>query len=103
VTDMRFGLFALSGVVFWRTWFTFTPDLKARRMPMVVGALLVALFIWFAENIGTFTAAWRYPSQRLGWSVVSTGKLGAWLLLMIVSYALVALLNGPQRVVKPDR
>jgi uncharacterized membrane protein YoaT (DUF817 family) len=31
------------------------------------------------------------------------GKLGAWLLLMIVSYALVALLNGPRRADKPIR
>jgi len=30
------------------------------------GLALVALFIWLAANIGTFTAAWMYPSQRLG-------------------------------------
>ena len=65
-------------------------------MPLLLGFALVALFIWLAENIGTFTAAWMYPSQRLGWSLVSLGKLGAWFLLMIVSYALVALLNRPE-------
>jgi uncharacterized membrane protein YoaT (DUF817 family) len=37
-----------------------------------------------------------YPNQRLGWSLVSLGKLGAWFLLMIVSYALVAVLNRPE-------
>src|SRR5262249_42041245 len=58
---------------------------------------LVALFIWFAENIGTFTAAWMYPHQRQGWTLVASGKLGAWFLLMIISYALVAMLNGLRR------
>ena len=33
-------------------------------MPLLLGFTLVALFIWFAENIGTFTAAWIYPHQR---------------------------------------
>ena len=56
----------------------------------------MALFIWFAENIGTFTAAWIYPNQRHGWTLVSFGKLGAWYLLMIISYVLVALVNRPQ-------
>ena len=101
--DARVVLFALTAVLFGRCWVHFRVWRDHRRMPLLLGFCLVALFIWFAENIGTFTAAWRYPSQRLGWSVVSTGKLGAWLLLMIVSYALVALLHGPQRVVKPDR
>jgi uncharacterized membrane protein YoaT (DUF817 family) len=67
-----------------------------RRMPLLVGFALVALFIWLAENIGTFTAAWIYPNQRHGWQLVTFGKLGAWFLLMIISYALVALVNRPQ-------
>ncbi len=65
-------------------------------MPLLVGFALVALFIWFAENIGTFTAAWMYPNQRHGWTLVAFGKLGAWFLLMIISYVLVALVNRPQ-------
>jgi uncharacterized membrane protein YoaT (DUF817 family) len=101
--DARIALFAMTAVLFGRCWVHFKVWRDHRRMPLLLGFCLVALFIWLAENIGTFTAAWRYPSQRLGWSVVSMGKLGAWLLLMIVSYALVALLNGPQRVVKPIR
>ena len=32
-------------------------------MPLLLGFVLVALFIWFAENIGTFANAWRYPNQ----------------------------------------
>jgi uncharacterized membrane protein YoaT (DUF817 family) len=101
--DARLLLFALTLLLFGRCWVYFKIWRSHRRMPLLVGFVLVALFIWFAENIGTFTAAWRYPSQRLGWSLVSMGKLGAWLLLMIVSYTLVALLNGVQRHAKPWR
>jgi len=95
--DARMGLFALAAALFGRCWVHFKVWRVHRRMPLLLGFALVALFIWLAENIGTFTAAWMYPSQRLGWSLVSPGKLGAWFLLMIVSYALVALLHGPQR------
>ena len=66
-----------------------------RRMPLLLAALLTALFIWFAENIGTFTAAWIYPHQKKGWSMVSLEKLNAWFLLMIISYTMVAALNRP--------
>ena len=65
--DIRLGLFAFSALIFARTLAVFTPDRIARRMPMVVGLLLVALFIWLAENLGTFASAWVYPSQRDGW------------------------------------
>ena len=70
--DIRIGLFA------------------ATAMPLVIGFILVALFIWFAENIGTFTRAWAYPGQTEGWHPVSLSKLGAWYLLMIISFVLVA-------------
>jgi uncharacterized membrane protein YoaT (DUF817 family) len=67
-----------------------------RHMPLLLAALLTALFIWFAENIGTFASAWVYPHQRKGWSMVSFTKLNAWFLLMILSYAMVTVLNRPQ-------
>ena len=63
-------------------------------MPMLLAAILTALFIWVAENIGTFTAAWIYPHQKQGWALVSFGKLGAWFLLMILSYTMVAAVSG---------
>jgi uncharacterized membrane protein YoaT (DUF817 family) len=94
--DIRLGLFVASGLIFWRTWFTFTPDLKPRRMPMIVGALLVALFIWIAENLGTFASAWIYPSQRHGWTMVSFAKLGSWYLLIMLSFVLVSLVHRPR-------
>lgn len=94
--DIRLGLFAFSVLIFWRTWFIFTPDKTLRYMPMLVGALLVSLFIWFAENLGTFAAAWVYPSQQDGWHVVPIEKMGAWYLLMLLSFVLVSLVHKPE-------
>jgi uncharacterized membrane protein YoaT (DUF817 family) len=99
--DARPLLFAASALLFGRTWIYFKVWHHHRRMPLIVGFALVALFIWIAENIGTFTAAWIYPNQRQGWALVGSGKLGAWFLLMIISYALVAMLNRPQAVSLP--
>lgn len=62
-------------------------------MPLLLGWFLVALFIWGAENIGTFSRAWLYPGQKDGWHPVSPSKLGAWYLLMIVSFVMVSLLH----------
>ncbi|HWU79344.1 MAG TPA: DUF817 domain-containing protein, partial [Caulobacter sp.] len=95
VTDIRVGLFALSAILFGRSWFVFTPDQTARRMPMLMGFVLVSLFIWFAENLGTFAGAWIYPSQRDGWTLVPIEKMGAWYLLMLISFVLVTLTHRP--------
>jgi uncharacterized membrane protein YoaT (DUF817 family) len=95
--DIRLGLFAFSAFIFWRAWFVFTPDRAPRRMPMLLGFLLVAAFIWLAENLATFASAWIYPSQRDGWHMVSIQKLGAWYLLMLLSFVLVTLVHRPQR------
>ena len=88
--DLRYVLFAAVALLFGRTWVYFRIRLVHRRMPLLLGFVLVALFIWFAENIGTFTAAWRYPMQHHGWRLVPLSKLGAWLLLMIISYVMVS-------------
>ena len=67
-------------------------------MPMLLGFVLVAIFIWFAENIGTFTATWTYPQQAAEWRPVSLAKLGSWYLLMMLSFVLVTLVHRPQPV-----
>ena len=67
----------------------------AAPLAMLAGLVLVALFIWFSENIGTYSKTWLYPGQMRGWSMVSVGKLGSWYLLLIISYTLVALVNKP--------
>ncbi len=94
--DARPALFALAALLLGRCWVHFKVWRVHRRMPLLLGFALVALFIWLAENIGTFAAAWVYPHQRHAWEVVSPAKLGAWFLLVIISYVLVALANRPQ-------
>ena len=64
-------------------------------MPLLLGWLLVALFIWLAENIGTFARAWSYPGQEDGWQMVGIAKLGSWYLLMYISFVLVAWVAKP--------
>lgn len=99
--DIRWGLFAFSALIFARGWFVFTPDRVPRRMPLLAGYLLVALFIWFAENLGTFAAAWVYPSQRDGWHMVPIDKLGSWYLLMLLSFVLTSVVHKPERAEAP--
>ena len=94
--DIRLPLFALMGLLFWRTRVWFRVWREDRWMPLVVGFLLVSLFIWFAENISTFSRAWIYPSQKSGWALVSPSKLGAWYLLMYISFVLVAAVHRPR-------
>lgn len=100
--DIRLGLFVIAAALFGPCWIHFKIWRIHRRMPLLTGLILVALFIWFAENIGTFTAAWVYPHQKDGWSMVSPAKLGAWFLLMILSYTLVAAVHGVLRYPRPD-
>jgi uncharacterized membrane protein YoaT (DUF817 family) len=95
--DARLVLFAAVACLFGRTWVHFRIRRVHRRMPLLLGFSLVAMFIWFAENIGTFTAAWRYPAQHHGWQMVPLSKLGAWFLLMIISYVMVSAVAGRRR------
>ena len=101
IVDLRWLLFALAGWLFLRTRVYFRVWLISRSMPLLLGLMLVSLFIWFSENIGTFTKIWLYPSQRHGWSMVSIDKLGSWFLLLIISYTLVALIMKPAEHVLP--
>lgn len=92
--DARYGLIAVTIWLFSRTTIFFKIWLTHRFMPLLVGFLLVALFIWFAENIGTFTGTWLYPRQMEHWTMVPLSKLTSWFLLMIISYSLVAWIKG---------
>jgi uncharacterized membrane protein YoaT (DUF817 family) len=96
MVDLRWFLFAWAGWLFFRARVYFRVWHDRRSMPLLLGLGLVSLFIWFSENIGTFTKIWLYPSQRLGWSMVSFDKLGSWFLLLIISYTLVSLINAPR-------
>ena len=63
----------------------------------------MALFIWFAENIGTWSRAWIYPGQADAWTPVSIAKLGAWYLLMLLSWVLVTLVHRPEGPEAPPK
>ena len=95
IPDARLALFAGAAVLFWRASILITIDRTERRLPLLVAFVLVALLIWIAENIGSWSAAWLYPHQHARWSPVGLGKLGSWYLLMIVSSVLVARLHHP--------
>jgi uncharacterized membrane protein YoaT (DUF817 family) len=101
--DLRYALFAITAALYFRTTVHYRVFRFRHRMPLLLGFLLVALFIWFAENIGTWSRAWIYPSQHDGWTPVSLQKLGAWYLLMILSFVLVTLVHRPRTCVAAVR
>lgn len=96
IYDFRWVLLAAVVIVYGRCVMHFRVFRKRFRMPILVSFLLVALFIWFAENIGTWSRAWLYPNQLNGWQAVSIDKLLAWFLLMIISVVLVAWVYKPE-------
>lgn len=90
--DLRYLLFAYVVIVFFKTKVHFQVYKKQRSMPFLATAFLTAFFVWIAENIGTFTRIWLYPSQVDYWHAVSFNKIGAWSLLLILSFALVSII-----------
>lgn len=103
--DIRLALYLATLVIYGPCVIWFRPDERHRFMPLVIGLLLVAIFIWFAENIGTYARAWTYPHQDgVNWSPVSIQKLGSWYLLMIISFVLVAAVHraGPAKQAPRD-
>ncbi|MEC2344261.1 DUF817 domain-containing protein [Paenibacillus barengoltzii] len=91
--DVRWWLSALVLIVFWRTWVTYEVGGKPYRMPLTLSFVLIGFFIWIAENVATFFSAWRYPNQADGWHLVHLGKISSWLLLVIISFLIVAALK----------
>jgi len=95
--DFRWWLFGGVVLLYGRSFMHYRVFRFRHSMPMLLAFLLVALFIWIAENIGTWGRAWIYPSQENGWSMVSFEKLGSWYLLMLISVVLVTLVHPPRR------
>lgn len=92
IVDFRYVLVVFTLLLFWKTKVYFTLG-KEYHMPLLVGFVLISFFIWIAENISTFTHIWLYPAQESTWTVVSVEKIGAWFLLMIISFVLVSLVH----------
>ncbi len=93
--DIRYLLFAATVIVYRRVNIHFTTDRTTLQMPLVLAAFLSSAFLWLAENVGTLTGTWIYPTQKT-WHIVSFGKLGSWYLLLYVSFALVTLVLKPR-------
>jgi uncharacterized membrane protein YoaT (DUF817 family) len=96
VLDVRWLLFAAIVVLYWPAVLE-ARILRARlRIPVLASFVLVALFIWIAENVATAGQAWIYPDQADGWTPVSLAKLGSWILLMMISVVLVTWVYPPR-------
>lgn len=95
--DFRWVLFAATVVLFGRVRIYYTVDVVPRWMPLILAAILTGLFMWIAENIGTYTGTWLYPGQTV-WKPVSFAKFGSWYLLLFVSFVLVTLVSKPRDV-----
>lgn len=93
VWDIRWLLLAATCWLFWPTRIYFRVTHTHRHMPILLGWLLVALFIWIAENLATYANIWIYPNQQETWEMVPLAKLSSWYLLMLLSFVLVTLVN----------
>jgi uncharacterized membrane protein YoaT (DUF817 family) len=102
IADARWVLLAAVVVIFGKCVMHFRVFRRRFRMPLVLAFLLVALFIWIAENIATWSGAWLYPRQVDGWHKVPLDKLVSWFLLMIISVVLVAWVYRPEPPDQPD-
>ncbi|MGI8314222.1 DUF817 domain-containing protein [Halobacillus mangrovi] len=91
--DVRWWLSGLVLIVFWRSWVDYEVNGSRYQMPLSLSFVLIGFFIWVAENIATYFGAWEYPNQSEAWSLVHLGKVSSWLLLVIVSFLIVATLK----------
>lgn len=95
--DLRIGLFIATALTFGRVRMQFRLLEGTLAMPQLLAFVLVATFIWIAENVATWSSIWLYPNQMHAWTPVSPAKLGSWFLLMIISVVLVTLVHPPRR------
>lgn len=93
IGDYRWGLTAILIFVFFKTRVHFTLLGRTYWLPLTLSFLLIAFFIWVAENISTFLGAWSYPDQEQIWRVVHLGKISSWFLLVVISIIIVAQLK----------
>lgn len=94
IFDLRWVLLGVTVALFYKTKIYYKIINSYQEMPLLIGWFLVALFIWFAENLATFANIWIYPNQKEKWEMVSISKLSSWYLLMLLSFVLVSLINN---------
>lgn len=90
IVDIRYILFAATVLLYGRTQIWFRVRRRWLWMPLPVAAFLSSFFLWIAENIGTATGTWLYTGQS-AFEMVRFAKMGAWYLLLYVSFATVTL------------
>lgn len=90
IWDIRWILFILVIIVFFKTQLSFKIKNSIFRIPVLLYFFLIGVLIWIGENIATILGAWNYPNQENGWELVHLGKISSWLLLVIVSFLIVA-------------
>lgn len=90
--DIRYALFAATIALYWRTRIWFRIHDRHWWMPLPVAAVLSALALWVAENVGTMTGTWIYSGQVQS-ELVSLAKLGSWYLLLYVAFVTVTLVS----------
>jgi uncharacterized membrane protein YoaT (DUF817 family) len=93
IVDLRWPLAACVLVLFRRTHVNFIVTRQERRMPLALSFVLIGFFIWVAENIATYFGAWQYPHQKRQWAIVGPTKISSWMLLVIISFIIVAALK----------
>ncbi|MGC0153781.1 DUF817 domain-containing protein [Chromobacterium vaccinii] len=97
IGDYRWYLAACALGLYARATVIFQPLDRERRMPLLLGFVLIGFFIWLAENLGTLYGVWRYPNQLGAWSAVHVGKWSSWSLLALMSFTIVAHLQHVRR------
>ncbi len=100
IYDFRWFLIAAVFIIFWRAKIHFIVLERVRTISLNLSFVLIAFFIWIAENISTFLGAWQYPNQVHVWNLVSTQKITSWFLLVIISFILVAYLKHVKKTIQ---
>lgn len=88
--DFRWFIFLAVFVLFRRSIVYFTMIKTPRSMPLLLGLFLISLFLYLAENIGTYMKVWLYPNQKAVWHLVHFGKYGSWFMLIVLSFTLIS-------------
>lgn len=93
IADIRWFLLVFSIWLFRNTKAHLKVGSYQFRVPLLLFFFFIAIAIWLAENIATYSRIWLYPNQIAGWKMVSYQKIIAWYLLMLLSYVMVVVLN----------
>src|SRR5262249_30476550 len=63
IQDGRYLPFITIALLYGRTRVSYTINKTVRHIPLHFPFVLIAFFIWIAENVATYTKVWLYPYQ----------------------------------------